>query len=99
HLMKYLCYHCGTKFELPSGGTVSVRDSCSKCHADLHSCVHCKHYNQSAYNECNETQAERILDKEKANYCDYFTVHTNGRTKGGKSREEHLKQLDDLFKK
>ena len=84
---------------MPMGGTVSVRDACSKCNFDLHSCVNCGHFSREAYNECREPQAERVLDKEKANYCDYFCAHQGrDRLKGGKSKDEYLKRLDGLFK-
>ena len=48
----------------------------SKCRADLHACLGCRHYNPSAADACREDRADFILDKDKANFCDFFTVHT-----------------------
>ena len=37
----------------------------------------CAFYSETSYNECKESQADRVLDKEKANYCDYFKANEN----------------------
>jgi hypothetical protein len=30
------------------------------------------------YNACRETQAERVLDKERSNFCDFFRFRGEG---------------------
>ena len=83
-------------------GKVGRQDICPRCHRDLRCCKQCKYYDQSAYNECREVSAERIIDKERANFCDYFVLRGS---KGGKisaslNRKKEAKQaLEDLFKK
>ena len=56
----------------------------------------CKFYDESAYNSCKENQAERIVEKEKANYCDYYVLL------GGKDEKEELQDqisaANSLFK-
>jgi hypothetical protein len=47
-------------------------DLCPKCHADLHACRNCQFYDPGKQNQCAETQARLVRDKEAANYCDYF---------------------------
>lgn len=84
---------------------ISLRDVCEKCGSDLHCCKNCVFYSLSVYNECKETQADRILDKEKANYCDYFKAKTlihENKTNASKlqdSKQDIYKKLDDLFSK
>ncbi len=67
------CYRCGRPAALATDGRVGVRAECESCGADLHVCRGCIHHDPGAYNECRESSAERVLDKERANHCDYFS--------------------------
>jgi len=51
---------------------IGRREMCPHCGADLHACLNCRFYDPGAYNACREPQAERGLEKERANFCDYF---------------------------
>lgn len=93
-----ICYFC--KKEIAVSGRIGRQDSCPHCRFDLHICKNCGHYDTSAYNECHESQADRVLDKEKSNFCDYFGP------RDGKQSEivndpvaEAKKKLEALFKK
>jgi len=99
--MSYYCFKCGNEVSLEQCSSVPRSASCPKCHADLHACLNCKHYDQRAYNECHEPQAERVLDKERSNFCDYFAFRESDKPGLQKPdpKEGHLKKLDDLFKK
>ena len=69
------CWKCGTELKnvlLP----LSRYEECGKCRADLHACLGCRHYDPAAVHACREDRADFILDKDKANFCDFFTVHT-----------------------
>ena len=69
------CWKCGTELEnvlLP----FSSYEECGKCRADLHAFFGCRHYYPAAADACREDRADFILDKDKANFCDFFTVHT-----------------------
>jgi len=70
--MKAWCQQCGREFGFPAGGVVPRAATCEGCGADLHACVQCAHYDPRAYNECHETQAERVDDRRRSNFCDYF---------------------------
>jgi hypothetical protein len=75
------------------------RDACPRCDADLHACVQCTFYAPGQYNDCREPQAERVLDPERSNYCDYFSPG-DGRVGGGADPKAAAKaQLDALFGK
>jgi len=92
------CVFCGNVS--PIEGKVSRQDTCPHCNRDLRCCKQCKFYDQSAYNECREVSAERILDKERANHCDYFVPR--GSKEGGGSfnrTKEAKKALEALFDK
>lgn len=75
---------------------VGRRDVCPQCGADLHSCRHCRFYDPRAYNECREPQAERVLDKQRSNFCDQFAQRPDtaaaetGAAAGTRDRLERL---------
>ncbi|MCB9030372.1 MAG: hypothetical protein H6619_04915 [Deltaproteobacteria bacterium] len=94
--MAHYCYHCGT--ELILSDTVGRKEECQACGYDLHCCYNCKFYDKTAYNECKEPQAERTLDKDKANFCDYFTMSQGKAGTKGDDKSAAKKALDDLFK-
>ncbi|MBL7662868.1 hypothetical protein JNK13_08975 [bacterium] len=91
------CFHCSKSFEIPDG-TVARGEECPHCRADARVCRNCRHYDLKAYNECREPQAERIVDKEKRNMCDFFVIGLPGSSTGA-AKADALKALDDLFKK
>lgn len=92
------CHHC--RKELDIGLKVGRRDTCPYCDADLHICLNCIFYDTVSYNQCRETQAERVVDKERSNFCDYFNFRDSV---DGKSRKENKdsaqEKLEALFKK
>ena len=62
----------GCRADLGKTDRVGRRDTCPRCGVDLHTCRQCGFYDARAYNECREPQAERVLDKDRSNFCDYF---------------------------
>jgi hypothetical protein len=67
---KIICFQCGADISIV--GTPGRRDECAACGADVHVCKNCRHYDAKSYNECREPQAERVQEKERANFCDRF---------------------------
>ena len=92
------CFKCGAKIEAIDG-KVGRRDTCSKCGSDSRVCRNCLHYDPKAYNECREPSAERVVEKDRSNFCDYFSLGGGAYGGSGDSRDSVLKKLDDLFKK
>jgi hypothetical protein len=90
------CAFCNKEIELE--GRVSRNDTCPHCGRDLHCCLQCKFYDPGSYNECREVSAERVVDKERTNFCDYFILRG---TRGMESeRAGAAKQaLEDLFRR
>ena len=64
-----ICWKCHKEIniEKPVRG-----DECPFCHADLHVCKACEFYESGAHNDCRESSAELVGDKERGNFCDDF---------------------------
>jgi hypothetical protein len=92
------CFRCGAELNFQDH-TPGRRDSCNTCGADVHVCKNCSHYDPKAYNECKEPQAERVVEKERSNFCDYFVLGALRGLSGAESKEAVFKQLDSLFKR
>ncbi len=91
------CWKCGQKLKdllLP----FSRYEECSHCKTDLHACIACKHYDETVSDACREDRAEFVLDKERANFCDYFRINPNS-FRGNKQSENDLARakLAELF--
>ena len=91
------CHACQSDIPIAAGESVGFRDACDRCGADLHVCRNCAHHDLTAYNECREPNAERVLDADRANRCDYFRPST-ACAEADHDREEALSKLEDLFK-
>ena len=64
-----ICWKCKKEISIEK----PVRsDECPLCHADLHVCKACEFYESGAHNDCRESSADMVTDKERANFCDYF---------------------------
>ncbi len=93
--MKVFCHHCKKINE----GLIQIgrRDECSFCKSDLHVCKNCQMFDLKSYNECKETSADRVKEKEKANFCDFFKALDNGSQMDAKTKL--LSAAEALFKK
>lgn len=96
--MSLACWKCGKP--LPESFKIMVgrRDVCPSCMADVRNCKMCQFYDPKAYNECRESSADRVQDKEKANFCDYFKIGSAG-SNPDKERQDALAKAAALFKK
>ena len=95
------CAFCDKKVKI--NGKIGRQDTCPHCNNDLHCCKQCHHYDIGAYNGCKEVMAERVVDKERANFCDYFVKKGSSGIKKGNFRRnkknEAMDALEALFKK
>ena len=92
------CGKCGAKLEI-IGNQVGRRDTCPHCDAELHACIHCRHYDENVAKQCKEPFAEVPGDKEDANFCDFYQIG-DGTDRGGKgARADLLAAAEALFKK
>ena len=93
------CFSCDDTIALAAGDRILFRDTCDKCNADLHVCRNCEFHDPTAYNECRESSAERVGERERANRCDYFSPGEGGGGAAAAAEAEARSSLDDLFKK
>ena len=92
--MGFHCFSCNNELEITD--RVGRRDECL-CGADIHVCLNCRFYDETAYNSCRESSAEVVRDKDRGNFCDFFEI---GEKKGGEnSKETLLAAAESLFKK
>lgn len=89
-----ICFHC--KKELDISGRPGRGDSCTHCGSDLKVCLNCRFYDASAYNECWEPSADRVVEKERANFCEFFAFGESNA--GDVEKKDPLQELKDLFK-
>ena len=66
------CHHCRGRLRVD--GRVGRGENCPSCGADVRVCRNCAFYAPGAYNDCRESGAERVVDKERANFCDFFDL-------------------------
>ena len=93
------CFSCNQAIELGAAERIGFRDECAGCSADLHACRNCGFHDPSAYNECRESNAERVGDRERANRCEYFSPGQGGGGAAAASARAARSDLDALFKK
>jgi hypothetical protein len=78
---------------------IGVRETCERCGGWVHCCRNCELYAPGLSNDCREPGAERVVDKEQGNFCDFFRlagfVRSPERTAPGDARA----QLEALFRK
>jgi hypothetical protein len=91
------CWSCGRKIELVTGERVGFRDECLQCGRTLHSCRNCGFFDTAYNNSCREPMAERVVDKERFNFCEYFKP--GDATAKPAARTGAQDKLEALFKK
>jgi hypothetical protein len=95
--MSVKCYKCCADLALSVGQNTARNEECPQCYANIHSCMMCEFYDTTAYNECKEPTADRILEKEKANFCDHFKL--SGGAGAVDQKDSLLSAAEALFKK
>ena len=90
------CFACGTPFD---GDRVPVRGVCARCSAFLHCCRNCEFYAPGVANDCRETPAARVANKEQGNFCDWFRPAAAAPARASSTARGARDALDALFKK
>jgi hypothetical protein len=93
--MKMHCFNCSQELEVIE--PISRKEECFKCHTDIRCCRNCRFYDPKVYNECKETQADRILEKDRSNLCDFFKPNEN-QLRVQQDKEKALSEAESLFK-
>ncbi|HEY6395676.1 MAG TPA: hypothetical protein VIX12_09680 [Candidatus Binataceae bacterium] len=92
------CWFCGREIETQE--RIGFRDHCPGCDRAVHACRNCEFYDPAYNNQCRENMAERVVDKERANFCDYFAPARTARGTGADSPSAAAQsKLAELFRK
>src|SRR2546426_8270092 len=93
------CHFCGAPVTV--GETVPRDSECDSCRRDLHCCINCRHYDTHYNNSCRETMADPVEDKDRRNFCEYFSFSSEpyGGAEQQSARQTAARdKLDRLFK-
>ncbi len=93
------CFFCGRQIEVLE--RVGFRDTCPGCDRAVHVCRNCDFYDPAYNNQCRETMADRVVDKERANFCEYFKPagKPSVASSAASAKSSTQKKLDALFRK
>jgi hypothetical protein len=92
------CHACGKGVE--GNGRIGRADLCPYCRADLHCCLNCRFFDEYAQNKCRESSAEWVNDREKNNFCEYFSFRDSAEAgRREKEQQDARAKLEALFKK
>jgi len=90
-----ICFNCAASNTVPA--PVGRKDECEQCGSDLHACLNCRFHDVTSYNECKESQADKVQDKDRANFCSYFEPGDGSDANSG--MDDFLSAAEALFKK
>jgi hypothetical protein len=91
------CQACSKELEFKV--PVGRQETCPGCLADLHCCHNCSFFVTGIYNECREPQAERVIEKGRSNFCEYFSFRDAAiDLREQEARAMAKAKLDALFK-
>ena len=94
-----LCWNCGENLaDIPR--PISRHATCGQCFNELHCCRLCQHYDPKKTMQCFEDRADPPIQKENANFCDFYSPQLaafEGSTVG--ISENAKGALDALFSK
>ena len=97
-----MCYFCGDA--LPVGHKIGFSETCPSCGKDLHVCAMCAFYLAGAHWDCMETVDALVADKERRNFCEWFSAAPrfsashSGRAESRNKIETAKSAFDSLFK-
>jgi len=96
-----MCWYCGFPINDPEPIGRSLR--CQSCGKDLRVCKNCRFYAPAERGDCRETSAEKQPDKERSNFCDWFSLDAKFRISGESGKEQKKAEaaktaLENLFK-
>ena len=92
-----VCHKCGEEWN--GINQPGARAYCTKCSADLHVCFNCRFYDPAKSNKCQVNDAEAVVWKDKANYCEDFQFTDKKAEQPESGAGGAKKRWENLFKK
>ena len=92
---EFRCWKCGADIRdepMPLGREAR----CRACRSDLHVCRQCSFYDTTKGKACAEPVADEVRDKERANFCGYFSINVNA-YRSADAAEAAQRELAALF--
>ena len=90
------CWNCGRGLNALDYGRENL---CPGCGKSTRVCRNCRYYAPGRANECLEPMVERVVDKQMANYCEYFTPSPEAGGGAGPSHDQAFRNAaENLFK-
>lgn len=94
-----LCWKCGADLKTVPR-PFSRFAECPDCKSELHVCRMCRHYDLRYVGQCNHDFADKVLVKEKSNFCGHFKPDPGAYRGAGDSEKAKAQQeLHTLFGK
>ena len=99
-LRMHACHFCSAPVENPR--EVYRSSTCPACGKDLKICLNCRFYSPGAHWDCSESIDEMVRDKDRANFCTFFSFRQSAPGSGSKSaapsdQGQAKRKLDQLF--
>ncbi|MBF0300751.1 MAG: hypothetical protein HQK51_18700 [Oligoflexia bacterium] len=92
------CFRCGNVFERDDSRAVARSEECPHCGSEIRCCKMCEFYDPDVFNECRELMAERVVEKDKANFCNYYRI-TDKIRQAEDNQKKIIDNAESLFKK
>lgn len=90
------CWQCGGPLE---AGEFGRETNCRGCGRPTRVCRNCRWFSAGAPDQCREPAAEPVLDKVRANYCEFFEPSSKAAASApANAADDLLKQAEELFK-
>ena len=89
------CWKCGAELQAADYGRETF---CLRCGKPTRVCRNCRWFDTGRANQCQEPMAEAVMDKQRANFCDYFEATMLAANAQADASESLRRAADDLFK-
>lgn len=95
------CHKCSAQW--PKRQAPGRRDRCPRCGADMRCCLNCRNYDQHVAEQCRERDADPVTNKERANFCEFYSPRRDGGGSQGTgnqnkpSGEDPTQKLKDIL--
>lgn len=91
------CFRCGASLQALSLPLARL-DECPSCSVYMHCCRMCRFFDATVVEQCTEDDAVEVLEKTRANFCDYFKPGTDTFDAAIPVADEQARhELDTLF--